>query len=86
MRTNEYFDVIGMRPDRLVIKDEWIERALRNPLHQSVQPDLRLRRWCVIPETENRVLRAGLLPDGETVEHASHAAGAPAFSYEQVAA
>lgn len=70
MKTTEYFEAIRMRADRLVIRDEWIERAVRNPVRQVLQPDLRIRRWCVVPEMENRVLRVILLADGETVHNA----------------
>ncbi len=70
MKTTEYFDAIRKRPDRLVIRDEWIERAIREPVREFVQHDLRIRRWCLIPEMENRVLRVILLPDGETVHNA----------------
>ena len=59
-----------MRPDRAVIPDEWIERALRGPLREHAQADGRLRRWVRIPEAGGRVLRVVLLADGETVHNA----------------
>jgi len=70
MKTTAYFDVIRERPDREVIKDEWIERAIETPARQSVQADGRIRRWVQIAEMNNRYLRVILLPDGETVHNA----------------
>ena len=70
MKTTAYFDAIRQRPDREVIKNEWIKRALDKPLRQVVQADGRIRRWARIPEMDNRYLRVILLPDGETVHNA----------------
>ena len=70
MKTTAYFDAIRQRPDRKVIKDEWIERVIESPVHEVVQADGRIRRWASIPEMDNRHLRVILLPDGETVHNA----------------
>ena len=70
MKTTAYFDAIRQRPDREVIKDEWIRRTIEKPLRQVVQSDGRIRRWARIPEMDNRYLRVILLPDGETVHNA----------------
>jgi hypothetical protein len=70
MKTTAYFDAIRERPDRRLIKDEWIERAIRAPSHEAAQPDGRIRRWAPIAEMDNRFLRVILLPDGETVHNA----------------
>lgn len=59
-----------MRPDRAIIQDAWIERAMREPIRESIQLDGRIRRWASIPEMENRYLRVVLLADGETVHNA----------------
>jgi hypothetical protein len=59
-----------MYPDRAVIRDECIERAISSPLREYVQADGRIRRWIQVPEMENRYLRVVLLPDGETVHNA----------------
>jgi hypothetical protein len=59
-----------MRPDRAVIRDEWITRAISSPLREYVQADGRIRRWVQVFEMENRYLRVVLLPDGETVHNA----------------
>ena len=53
-----------------MILDEWIERVMTNPIAEAVQQDGRIRRWGIIPEMGNRVLRVVLLPDGETVHNA----------------
>ena len=70
MKFTAYFDAIRKRSDRAVIRDEWIERAMRSPIRQQIQADGRIRRWAQVPEMENRYLRVILLPDGETVHNA----------------
>jgi len=69
VKTTEYFDTIRRRADRRVIKDEWIERAISEPIREEKQSDGRTRRWAPIAEMNNRVLRVILLPDG-TVHNA----------------
>jgi len=64
------FAAIRLRPDRAIIRDDWIERAISTPACEKRQADGRIRRWARIPEMENRYLRVVLLPDGETVHHA----------------
>jgi hypothetical protein len=70
MKTTAYFDAIRQRPDRSIIQDVWIERAIRAPLREFRQADGRIRRWIQVPEMENRYLRVILLEDGETVHNA----------------
>lgn len=70
MEVTRYFEAVRNRPDRAVIEDSWIERAIREPLRESVQADGRIRRWVLIPEMENRYLRVVLLEDGKTVHNA----------------
>jgi hypothetical protein len=70
VRTTPYFDMIRQRPDRVMILDEWIQRAIDASLAESVQADGRIRRWGRVPEVGNRVLRVVLLADGETVHNA----------------
>jgi hypothetical protein len=70
VKTTRYFDEIRKRPDRAVIVDEWINRAVSAPIREVVQNDGRLRRWALIPEMDNRYLRVILLPDRETVHNA----------------
>ena len=59
-----------MRADRALIREEWIEQAIRMPFREAVQADGRIRRWVQVKEMENRFLRVVLLPDGETVHNA----------------
>ncbi len=70
MKTTSYFDVMRMRPDRAMISEEWIERAIYSPIRETVQADGRIRRWTQVREMEGRYLRVILLPDGETVHNA----------------
>lgn len=70
MKTTAYFQAIRVRPDRAVIRDDWIERAVRRPIREPTQADGRIRRWVRVPEVGDRVLRVILLPDGETVHNA----------------
>ena len=70
MKVTAYFAAIRTRPDRATIRDEWIERAIRTPIHEQVQSDGRIRRWTEVEEMENRYLRVVLLADGETVHNA----------------
>ena len=70
MKTTAYFDTVRERPDRKMITDEWVQRAVRNPIREAIPSDPRIQRWTRVPEMENRVLRAILLPDGETVHNA----------------
>ena len=70
MKVTRYFEAIRIRPDRAIIQDAWIERAIREPLRESVQEDGRIRRWILVPEMANRYLRVVVLKDGETVHNA----------------
>jgi len=70
VKVTRYFEAIRDRPDRAIIQDAWIERAIREPARESIQEDGRIRRWIPIPEMENRYLRVILLEDGETVHNA----------------
>jgi hypothetical protein len=57
------------RPDRAVIKEEWILRTIAEPDKTVIQLDRRIRKWCFIEEA-NKYLRVILLEDGETVHNA----------------
>jgi len=69
MKHTEYFRYTRNRPDRVRIKEEWILRAINNPLRTQVQQDGRIRKWVEIPE-EEKCLRVILLSDGETSHNA----------------
>lgn len=70
MKTTAYFEAIRRRPDRAVIHNEWIQRAVESPIREIVQADGRIRRWSAVPEAGDRFLRVVLLSDGVTVHNA----------------
>jgi len=69
MKTTKYFVYRRKQPDRIIIKDEWIERIIDAPLHREIQSDGRMKLWGRIDE-EEKYLRVVLLADGETVHNA----------------
>jgi len=69
MKTTRYFRYTRKRPDRILIKDDWIEFVINNPAKVEVQSDGRIRKWAKITEI-NKYLRVILLDDGETVHNA----------------
>ena len=69
MKTTRYFDYTRKRPDRALIKNDWIEFVINNPVKSKVQSDGRVRKWAKIPEMD-KYLRVILLEDGETVHNA----------------
>lgn len=70
VKFTRYFLEIRKRADRAVILDEWLERAIGEPIREEIQADGRIPRWAIIEEMEGRYLRVVLLPDGETVHNA----------------
>ena len=70
MKFTRYFESTRDRPDRAMIKIEWIERVIENPIREEIQEDGRIRRWGKIEEMDGRYLRVILLSDGETVHNA----------------
>jgi hypothetical protein len=65
-----YFAAMRVRPDRAVIRDEWIARAVNRPVREHLQVDGRIRCWAQIPEADGRYLRVVLLSDRVTVHNA----------------
>ena len=53
-----------------MIRDEWIQRVIENPIKETIQQDGRIRRWAAIAEVGGKYLRVILLSDGETVHNA----------------
>ncbi|ROO27012.1 membrane protein [Salinisphaera orenii MK-B5] len=70
MKTTRYFQATRTRPDRAVIRDEWIQHVIDKPEREVVQADGRVRRWAAIGDMDGRYLRVVLLDDGETVHNA----------------
>ncbi len=69
MKCTQYFLFIRQRPDRVIIKEEWILDTIKKPVRTEVQTDRRIRKWRYIEEVV-RYLRVILLKDGETVHNA----------------
>jgi hypothetical protein len=70
VKTTQYFQAMRRRPDRAMIRDEWIQRVIDNPVQETSQQDGRIRRWASIAEAGGKYLRVILLPDGVTVHNA----------------
>jgi hypothetical protein len=70
MKTSRYFQATRTRPDRALIRDDWIMRVVTSPQREQIQADGRIRRWASIDEMGGRYLRVILLADGETVHNA----------------
>lgn len=70
MKFTHYFLTTRTRPDRAMIRDEWIALAVSRPVSEVVQADGRIRRWAKIDEAGQRYLRVVLLDDGVTVHNA----------------
>ena len=70
MKFTQYFHAMYQRPDRVIIKEEWIQRVVDHPVKKVIQQDGRIRRWAPIAEMEGRYLRVILLADGETIHNA----------------
>ena len=70
MEMSDYFKRFRARPDRAIIKNEWIQRVIDNPVANYIQEDGRIRLWARIEEMGGRYLRVILLPDGVTVHNA----------------
>jgi len=70
MKFTRYFLAMRERPDRALIRLEWIEQVMKHPEKEAVQQDGRIRRWARISAMDGRALRVILLADGETVHNA----------------
>jgi hypothetical protein len=70
VKRTRYFQAVRQRPDRAVIRDEWIQHVIDHPVKEVIQADGRIRRWAPIKEVDGRHLRVILLADRETVHNA----------------
>lgn len=69
MKTTAYFrEVVCQKHPG--IAQEWILRAMADPLERRQQVDGRFVFWGVVPEAGNRVLRVVTLEDSQTVHNA----------------
>jgi len=69
MKTSQYFNYTRKRPDRAIIKEEWIKFVIETPEKTEVQSDGRIKKWARIKAID-KYLRVVLLDDGETVHNA----------------
>jgi hypothetical protein len=56
VKTPRYFQVIRSRPDRIIIRVEWIRQVVGTPEHEETQEDGRIRQWARIPDAGDRYL------------------------------
>jgi hypothetical protein len=70
LKFTRYFETIRVRPDRAMIRSDWIEHVVQHPVREVIQADGRIRRWAPIQELQGRYLRVVLLADGETAHNA----------------
>lgn len=70
LRFTAYFVATRTRPDRVMIRDEWLRWVIESPIRETIQSDGRIRRWARIAEFDNRALRVILLEDGVTIHNA----------------
>ena len=69
MKCTQYFLFIRQRPDRIIIKEEWISKTINSAIKTEVQTDGRIRKWSFIEEV-GKYLRVILMEDGETIHNA----------------
>lgn len=70
LKFTRYFETIRIRPDRAMIRSDWIQHVIQHPVREVIQADGRIRRWAPIQEMQGRHLRVVLLADAETVHNA----------------
>jgi hypothetical protein len=70
LKFTRYFERIHVRPDRAIIRSDWIQQVVEHPVREVIQADGRIRRWAPIQEMQGKYLRVVLLADGETVHNA----------------
>lgn len=67
MRTSGHFDDdVSKRADRVRIREEWREKALREPEYVEHQQNGRTGRWIYVAE-RGKWLKVVVLADGETI-------------------
>lgn len=70
LKFTQYYLATRHRPERIMIREEWVEDVVRRPLKTFVQADGRIQLWGRVEEEKGRFLRVILLDDGETVHNA----------------
>jgi hypothetical protein len=69
LKFTQYFLHTRERADRNIIKLEWIDYVINNPVKEEIQSDGRIKLWAFIEE-ESKFLRVILLEDRLTVHNA----------------
>ena len=64
MKCTRYFITTRQRPDRAMIRDEWIQRVIDHPVKETIQKDGRIRRWAPIAEMDGKFLRVSYIAPG----------------------
>jgi hypothetical protein len=54
MNFTQYFQTMRLRPDRAMIRMEWIQQVVDHPVTEVILSDGRIRCWAPIPEMEER--------------------------------
>jgi hypothetical protein len=62
MKFTQYFQAMRVRPDRAIIKLEWIQYVIEHPVREVSQQDGRICRWAAIDEVEGRCLARETTP------------------------
>ena len=70
MKVTRYFEAIRLRPDRAMIRVEWIQQVIQNPVREVIQGGRSDSPVGTHPRDGGRYLRVVLLADGETVHNA----------------
>jgi hypothetical protein len=55
VKFTQYFQAMRARPDRAMIRLEWIEQVIEHPEKETVQQDGCIRRWARIPAMDARI-------------------------------
>ena len=70
MKVTRCFEATRNHPDRAIICDDGISRAIHEPVREFIQKDGLIRRWALVLKMESRYLRVVLLEGGETIHNA----------------
>jgi len=54
MKFTQYFQAMHSRPDRALIRVEWIQQVVEHPVKEVIQQDGRIRRWAPIQAMQGR--------------------------------
>lgn len=69
LKFTSYFLHTRQRPDRKIIKMEWIRQVYNSPEQEQIQSDGRTKKWGYIKEA-GKYLRIVVMEDGKTIHNA----------------